>query len=340
MKKRAFLQTAAALAALVTLGQAQAQTAIKFQLDWRFEGPAALFTVPAKKGYFKDEKLDVTIDAGNGSGGTVTRVATGTYDMGFADMAALMEFWGNNPDRAEQAGGGDDGLQQHAGRRAGAEEVRHPANRPTWSARSSVRRCSTPGARRSRSSPKANGLDLASGLDGDGPAAARDHAGARRHRCDHRLLLHVAAQPERPRREGRGHRDPAVPAVRREAVRQRDHRQPEASQENPEAVKAFLRAFTKGVKDVMADPDRGIERARARRLIDVALETRRLQAGAGRQVVTPTRRPKASARSSGPRLALMASQVNDAFGLKERISPTDLRHRPAAAEGQRNIFVK
>jgi NitT/TauT family transport system substrate-binding protein len=29
----------------------------------------------------------VTIDAGNGSGGTVTRVASGAYDMGFADLA-------------------------------------------------------------------------------------------------------------------------------------------------------------------------------------------------------------------------------------------------------------
>jgi NitT/TauT family transport system substrate-binding protein len=40
----------------------------------------------------------VTIDAGNGSGGTVTRVASGSYDMGFADLAALMEFHANNPD--------------------------------------------------------------------------------------------------------------------------------------------------------------------------------------------------------------------------------------------------
>lgn len=41
--------------------------------DWRFEGPAALFA-PVASGHFKAEKLDVTID-GNGSGGTVTRVA-------------------------------------------------------------------------------------------------------------------------------------------------------------------------------------------------------------------------------------------------------------------------
>ncbi len=81
---------------LAPAAQAQ-ETPVKFQLDWRFEGPAAMFLVPDAKGYYKSEKLAVTVDAGNGSGGTVTRVASGAYDMGFADLAALMEFHANNP---------------------------------------------------------------------------------------------------------------------------------------------------------------------------------------------------------------------------------------------------
>lgn len=102
MSKRYFLKTltgtlAVGLAGLTGFAQAQT-TPFKFQLDWRFEGPSALFLTPAAKSYFKDAKLDVTIDAGNGSGGTVTRVASGAYDMGFADLAALMEFHANNPD--------------------------------------------------------------------------------------------------------------------------------------------------------------------------------------------------------------------------------------------------
>jgi NitT/TauT family transport system substrate-binding protein len=81
----------AALLLATSCASALAQeTKIKFQLDWRFEGPSALFLVAKSKGYFAQEKLDVTIDAGNGSGNAVNRVASGTYDMGFADMAALM----------------------------------------------------------------------------------------------------------------------------------------------------------------------------------------------------------------------------------------------------------
>lgn len=96
--RRALLGFLGACAVALASTPAPAQeTAVKFQLDWRYEGPAALFLVPLAKGYFKDEKLAVTIDAGNGSGGTVTRVASGSYDMGFADMAALMEFQANNP---------------------------------------------------------------------------------------------------------------------------------------------------------------------------------------------------------------------------------------------------
>jgi len=93
-----FYRLAPALVLAAASSLAHAQTPIKFILDWRFEGPSALFLAPVAKGYFKDAKLDVSIDAGNGSGGAVTRVAAGTYDMGFADLAALMEFHANNPD--------------------------------------------------------------------------------------------------------------------------------------------------------------------------------------------------------------------------------------------------
>jgi len=94
-----FLRAALAgvlLAAAAVPAYAQ-DTKLKFTLDWRFEGPSALFLAAQAKGYFKAEHLDVTIDAGTGSGAAVTRVATGAYDLGFADISALIEFIGNNP---------------------------------------------------------------------------------------------------------------------------------------------------------------------------------------------------------------------------------------------------
>ncbi|MBL8338053.1 MAG: taurine ABC transporter permease, partial [Rhodoferax sp.] len=55
MQKRRLLQIAATLALSGLSALAQAQTTpIKFILDWRFEGPSALFLAPVAKGYFKD----------------------------------------------------------------------------------------------------------------------------------------------------------------------------------------------------------------------------------------------------------------------------------------------
>jgi NitT/TauT family transport system substrate-binding protein len=83
----------AALAAslLLTLVPATAQEKIKFTLDWKLQGIHAWYHWAAEKGYFKAEGLDVSIDQGEGSAATVTRIMGGAYDAGFGDMNAIIQ---------------------------------------------------------------------------------------------------------------------------------------------------------------------------------------------------------------------------------------------------------
>jgi len=86
---------AALVGAALLSTSAYAQTAIKFALDWRFEGPAAPYFVAIDKGYYKAEGLDVSIDPGKGSVEGINRVASGVYQMGFADINSLIKYRDN-----------------------------------------------------------------------------------------------------------------------------------------------------------------------------------------------------------------------------------------------------
>jgi len=85
------------LAATLATGATAAETSIKFSLDFKFEGPSAPFVLPLDKGYYKAEGLTVSIDTATGSLEPINRVASGTYDMGFGDFNSLIKFRDTNP---------------------------------------------------------------------------------------------------------------------------------------------------------------------------------------------------------------------------------------------------
>jgi NitT/TauT family transport system substrate-binding protein len=80
-------------------GTASAQDKVKihFTLDWKLQGIHAWFFWAKVKGYLAKENIDVTIDQGDGSAYTVTRIMSGTYDAGFGDVNAIIQNTAQRP---------------------------------------------------------------------------------------------------------------------------------------------------------------------------------------------------------------------------------------------------
>lgn len=56
--------------------------------------------VAADKGYYAEKGLSVTIDAGRGSVDAISKVSSGAYEFGFADLSNLVQFAAENTEGA------------------------------------------------------------------------------------------------------------------------------------------------------------------------------------------------------------------------------------------------
>ncbi|KQR50037.1 ABC transporter substrate-binding protein [Acidovorax sp. Leaf160] len=321
MNKRSLLQAALALACsgAFSLAHAQTPTPIKFQLDWRFEGPSAFFLLPTAKGYFKDAGLNVTVDAGNGSGGAVQRVASGAYDMGFADLAAVMEFHANNPDAQNKPVAvmmvyNNTPASVMALKKSGIAKPADLAGKkmgaPVFDA----------GRRAFPIFAKANGVGNVQWIAMDPPLRetmlVRGDVDAITG-FTFTSLLNLEAR-------GAKASDVVVLPYPDYGVKLYGNviiASPKLVKENPEAIKAFLKAFTKGAKEVIANPGAAIAHVKERDgIVNTQLETRRLQLAIDTVINSPDARAEGFGQTKPQRLALMASQVSDTFATKSRVN--------------------
>ncbi len=329
------------LAAATAGAAARAEdTPVRVLLDARLEGPAALFVVPAARGHYRREKLAVAIEPGNGSAATVARVAAGTYDIGFADLAALMEYHANHPGGA-------------AGKPVAVMVVYNSTPSAVLALKRSGIRAPADlngkklGAPLLDSSRRAwpifartNQIEQVSWAAMD---AAQREAMLLRGEVDaitglwFDSLLALEAR-------GVNADDIVVLPYPSHGVRLYGHAIVVGDaflKAHPDAVKAFLRAFTRGVHDVVADPKAAIAALKQRNpAIDDAVELRRLQLALTATVLTADARAEGFGSIVAPRLSLMASQVSDALATKERVNPNAVwngSYLPGLAE--RNVFL-
>jgi len=90
------------VSSLSTLVPASAQelTNVRISVDYRLYGANAPVAFAQDSGIFKEAGINAIVDGSSGSGDAINRVASGLYDAAYADIGTLAEFWARNPTQA------------------------------------------------------------------------------------------------------------------------------------------------------------------------------------------------------------------------------------------------
>jgi NitT/TauT family transport system substrate-binding protein len=338
-RKHTGLILAAAVGTALLAGPAAAQQAIKFSLDFKFEGPSAPFLVAIDKGYFKAEGLDVTIDSAAGSLEPINRVAAGTYDMGFGDINSLIKFRDANPSNAIKA-------------------VYMVYNKPAFSIV----------GRKSRGVTKPKDLEGKTlGAPPPDGAWAQWKIFTQANGIDpSKVKVEAVGFPVREPMLQNGQVDAitgfsfssfinlksmGVPVDDIVVMLMADHGvnlygntiivNPKFAAEKPEAVKGFLRAFTKGLKDTIANPSAAVDTVLKRN--DVAkkpVELERLNMALKDNIVTAEVKANGFGSVDAGRLSKAIDQIGLTYEFKnakpKAADAFDASFLPSAADRKAN----
>ena len=311
------------LSLALTAGPVLAATDIKFANDWKWEGPAAPLLTALDNGYFAENDLKVTMDTGKGSLEAIPRVASGTYDMGSADINSLIKFRDQNPDLAVKAifvlynkppfaivgrkSLGVSSPKDLEGKTLGA-----PAPDGAYAQWAAF--------------VKANGIDADSvkienvGFPVREPMLAQGKVDAITGFSFSSFINLKANQ---------------VPADDISVILMADHGldlygnvlivNPKFAESNPDAVKGFLSAVVKGMKETIADPAAAVKAVLNHNdVAREAVELERLQMALEQNVVTDEVRANGLGGVVMERLAKSIVQISDTYEFKNQPSAEDI----------------
>ena len=309
------LLAGATLFGALATAQAQTLTKVRYTHDWRFDGPSAIVLMAQAKGYFAKEGLDVSIDAGNGSGAAIQRVTTGTHDLGSADTSAVVEYLATGADKPpvvgvymllDQLPASVFSLKKNNLTKP-SDLVGKTLASPVFDA----------GRKAFPIFAKATGIDPASVkwinvdpalretllIKGDVDAITGFYYTS--------LLTFEARGVPESELNIMKYTDAGVSIYGNTVIAT-----PKFLADNPKVVSSFLRAMNQAIKDALADPKEAITYLKQREgIINPAIEERRLRLYLS-GVDTPTTRRIGLGAVDEARLRMNVVQVVDAFGLK------------------------
>lgn len=340
-RRRWLAQTslAAASMALPTLGRAQSPVKIKFQMDWRVDGQSAPFYYSLAKGYFEKEGLDVSFDVGAGSAMAVNRLASGSYDMGYGDLNALIEFFGSGAPAVARPQAVYQTLDQTpsgvmvltksgvtapaglAGKTLGAPVF--DAGRKLWPLFAKVQGLPVDAVKWQSMDPGLREVMLVrgdvDGVTGFQPSGLISAIAAGAKEEDLRVFLYKDF--------GVNVYGNAILATSKFIA------------EQPQAVAGFLRAYNKGLKEVIANPEEGVAIVRQREpLVNAAVEVRRLKGLIDVCIVSPNTRAQGLGDIDMARLDKQIDDVSAAFNLKSKPTAATL-FNPAFLPSKRDRML-